>query len=146
MYERWIFSKVMPEEKTCLPSLWRDEDDLWGATEHRSSFPSKREINTFHSNTCLKSHSGDKLTSALSHLPACYSDTLGGNVTLLIILQQCMWWPSHSCIWSWHMGNEQINTLCFGFRVKQNINQLKLWRHIHPHKATPMLYSLNLFI
>ena len=115
----------MSEEKTCLTSLWRDEDDLWEATEHRSSFPSKREINTFHSNTCLKSHSGDKLTSALTHLPACYSDALCGNVTLLIILLQCMWWPSQLCIWGWHMEKEQINTLCFGFREKQNINQLK---------------------
>ena len=115
----------MSEEKTCLTSLWRDEDDLWEATEHRSSFPSKREINTFHSNTCLKSHSGDKLTSALTHLPACYSDALCGNVTLLIILLQCMWWPSQLCIWGWHREKEQINTLCFGFREKQNINQLK---------------------
>ena len=81
--------------------------------------------NTFHSNTCLKSHSGDKLTSALTHLPACYSDALCGNVTLLIILLQCMWWPSQLCIWGWHMEKEQINTLRFGFRETQNINQLK---------------------
>lgn len=141
-----VWEKVMSEEKTCLTSLWRDEDDLWEATEHRISFPSKREINTFHSNTCLKSHSGDKLTSALTHLPACYSDALFGNVTLLIILLQCMWWPSQLCIWGWHMEKEQINTLCFGFREKQNINQLKMKTHPSSLTHSHVIFSKYIYL